>query len=152
MLARREAARFRKEVNSTLVDRSEVGMGGEAGVAHHLSWQSGVPVFPKLNDPQDFIIVIRFAHAGMGIDQHVRLGIPRQKGQDTFLSATAFGHVMRFHQRVRVFPVPGNGRDVEIERPVAAQIRLQSVQGAIPTIHEACTGLWIRSPGVLGEA
>ena len=108
MLARREAARFRKEVNSTLVDRPEVGMGGEAGVAHHLSWQSGVPVFPKLNDPQDFIIVIRFAHAGMGIDQHVHLGIPRQ-------------------------------------------IRLQSVQGAIPTIHEACTGLWIRLPGVLGE-
>ena len=86
------------------------------------------PLLPELHEAEDLVVLLVLAQSGVGVAEHVGLGVLGQEGQDPLLPAAALGDVVLLDQGV--FAVEGDGVEVQVERAAASQA--QAADGVEP--------------------
>ncbi len=107
----------------------------------------------EVDEAENPVVPVRFADAGVGMDEQPGIGIAGEKGEDAFLPAAAAapGDIVFFNRRLRIPAVPGDGMEVEVEGAVAAEIGPEAVQGPVPAVHETGAQLRIDPAGIFRQ-
>jgi len=66
-------------------------IGGELGVEDEVLRLLAVLTPPEFDEPEDFLGLLSFTDIGVGVAEHLGIGILRQEGEDAGLTATSLG-------------------------------------------------------------
>jgi hypothetical protein len=135
------------EVHSHPVKPIQVGIGSESAVEDELLRQPARALLPELDEGEDLVVLLVFAHGGVGVAEHPRVGILGQKRQHSLLATAALGDVMLLHQRF--LAVEGDGVEVQVEADAPGQPHL--ADGVKPQAHQLAMRVRMDAATVLGE-
>jgi hypothetical protein len=127
-----------------LVEFVQIGVGRELGVEDELAGKLSGVLLPELDKPQDLVVLVGFAHFGIGRAEDTGVGIPGEEGQEALLPAASLGHVVFLDPPFvtsgqasipqGIFPVEGDRMKVEVER--GAPLQPQGRGRLKPKAHE----------------
>ena len=103
------------------IEPIEAVVGGELGVEDEVSRRPAVLALPEVDEAEDLLGLLALADIGVGVAEHLGVGILGQEGEDAGLAATSLGQIVGFDQRM--LAEVGHGVEVEIER-LAGEERL----------------------------
>ena len=66
-------------------------VGGELGIEDEVLRQLAVPAPPEFDEAEDFLGLLALADIGIGVAEHLGIGILGQEGEDAGLPATSLG-------------------------------------------------------------
>ena len=105
----------------SLVQPTQIGVGGQLRVEDQLGRILAGLLVPELDEPQGLVGLIGLGYAGMGIAEDTVAGIAGQEGQDALLAAALLGDVMLFQ---RFFLGIGGDRvEIQVERRASRPAR-----------------------------
>ena len=73
-----------------------------------------VLALPEVDEAEDLLGLLALADVGVGVAEHLAVGILGQEGEDAGLAATSLGQIVGFDERM--LAEVGHGVEVEIER------------------------------------
>src|SRR5712671_8207223 len=77
------------EGDAVSVEPIEAIISGELGIEDAMLGQCAVLILPELDEAEDLFCLLAFADIGIGIAEHLRIRILRQKGEDAGLPAAS---------------------------------------------------------------
>ena len=104
---------------------------------------------PGVDEAQDLVALGFLGELGVGPGEQARVGVAREEGEDAFLAAAALRDIVLLDQRV--VAVIGNGMEVEIEGPSAAELDAEVVDGLVPAVHQPGKAAGVDAAGVFGQ-
>ena len=96
------------------IEPVEPGVGGELGVEDEVLRRLAVLALPEIDEAEDLVGLLALANIGVGVAEHLGIGILGQKDQDAGLATTSLGQIVGFDEWM--FAEVGHGVEVEIER------------------------------------
>jgi hypothetical protein len=73
-----------------------------------------VLALPEIDEAEDLVGLLALAYIGVGVAEHLGIGILGQKDQDAGLATTSLGQIVGFDERM--LAEVGHGVKIEIER------------------------------------
>jgi hypothetical protein len=104
-------------------------------------------LLPELDEAQDLICLVGLADLGVGVAEHLLVGVLGQEREYALLAAAAFGHVVLLGQGV--FAVERDGVKVQVEADPAGQA--EPAHGLEPAGHQLRVAGRGDAAGVLGQ-
>ena len=102
------------------VEPGQVGIGGQAAVEDQFGRRRPGPRPPGLDETQNLVVLPVLAQAGVGIGEDPGVGIAGEEGENTLLAPAALRDMVLLDERV--VAVIGDGVEVEVEGPPAAEV------------------------------
>jgi len=96
-----------------LIEPVETVVSRELGVEHQVARRAAMVSGPEVDETEDLLRLLALADVGVGVAEHLAVGILGEEREDAGLAATSLGQVVRFDHRV--LAEVGHGMEVEIE-------------------------------------
>ncbi len=108
------AAAQGQEGDAGLIEPVETVVCGELGIEDQMARRAAMVGSPEVDEAEDLFGLLAFADVGVGVAEHVAVGILGEERENAGLAATSLGHVVRLDHRV--LAEVRHGMEVEIER------------------------------------
>ena len=109
----------RDELYALPIQLVQFRIGRELGIENQFLRQLARALFPKLDEPEDLIVLLVFPQIAVGVTEESLLAVLGQKGQNPLLAAAALGYIVLLQQRV--FAMEGDGVKIQVERRTVLQ-------------------------------
>ena len=96
------------------IEPVEPRIGGELGVEDEVLRRLAVLALPEIDEAEDLVGLLALANIGVGVAEHLGIGILGQKDQDAGLATTSLGQIVGFDEWM--LAEVGHGVKIEIER------------------------------------
>src|SRR5215470_804849 len=101
------------ENDALRVEPVEALEGGELGIKHEMLRRLAVLAGPEFDEAEDLLGLLTLADVGVGVAEHLAVGILRQEGENAGLATAPFRQVMRLNEGM--LAAIGHGVEVEID-------------------------------------
>jgi hypothetical protein len=92
-----------------------------------------LPAFPEVDEAKHLFALLALADVGIGVAEHLAIGVLGKEGEDAGLAAAALGQIVGFDQGV--LAEIGHGVEVEVERLTSHEVL--SGQLVVPKSEQA---------------
>ena len=94
--------------------RSRTLIGGQLGIENQVPRRAAILALPEGDEAKDLLGLLALADVGIGVAEHLAIGVLSKEGEDAGLAAAALGEIVRFDQGM--LAEIGHGVEVEVER------------------------------------
>ena len=85
-----------------------------------VSWESNInslggrafPLFPKFNEPENFVVLVFLADVGVGLAEQPGLGVAGEEGENALLPAAPLRDIMLLNGGFRILSVRRDGVEI----------------------------------------